>query len=94
MRLQEFDGNFLSVVFGQLWCGPWSSNVGSVKGVVTQHWKGENNISEKCWSQIPGVCNTIYMYLYYSVSSSPSTLGHPLDKKLLSTISLFQEFWL
>ena len=38
IHLQEFDGHFLSVVSGQLWCGPSCSNVGSVKdSALTQH---------------------------------------------------------
>jgi hypothetical protein len=37
-RLQEFSGNFLSLVSGQLWCAACSSNVGSAKSAVEQHW--------------------------------------------------------
>jgi cobalamin biosynthesis protein CobT len=35
--LQEFSGNFLSLVSGQLWCAACFSNVGSAKSAVDQH---------------------------------------------------------
>ena len=43
-RLQEFSGNFLSLVSGQLWCAACSSNVGSAKSAVEQHCKGQEHL--------------------------------------------------
>jgi hypothetical protein len=43
-RLQEFSGKFLSLVSGQLWCAACSSNVGSAKSAVEQHWKGQDHL--------------------------------------------------
>ena len=50
---REFDGLFLSVVSGQLWCRPCCSYVGSVKGVVTQRCKGKEDL-RKVQIKIPG----------------------------------------
>jgi hypothetical protein len=48
-RLQEFSGNFLSLVSRQLWCGACSSNVcssnvRSAKSVVEQYCKGQEHL--------------------------------------------------
>jgi hypothetical protein len=42
--LQEFSGNFLSLVSGQLWCAACSSNVRSAKSAVDQHCKGQDHL--------------------------------------------------
>ena len=85
-RLQEFSGNFLSLVSGQLWCAACSSNVGSAKSAVEQHCTGQEHL-RKVQRKIDG--SACSMPLLEKISNVPSgtTLSWQCSRSTTNAIS-------
>ena len=91
-RLQEFSGNFLSLVSGQLWCAACSSNVGSAKSAVEQHCTGQEHL-RKVQRKIDGSACSMPLLERIRKMPSGTTLSWQCSRSTTNAISELLLFW-